>query len=61
LVVWNDRSQAEEYEAWEYSEGKSQPTRVPVEGTDTSDVPEDAVKVTAKRRIFNPDYDETIE
>jgi hypothetical protein len=53
--------QMEDYEAWQYSKGSGEPTVVPVEGTEPGDVPEDAVKVTAKRRIFNPDYDDTIE
>ena len=53
--------QMEEYEAWKYPKGNGEPTVVPVEGTEPGDIPEDAVKVTAKRRIFNPDYDDTIE
>jgi hypothetical protein len=58
-----NRYQMEEYEAWTWSEEGStrEPRVVDVNDIDESEVPENAVKITTKRRMLNPQYDPTKE
>jgi hypothetical protein len=58
-----NRYQMEEFEAWTWrEEGKThEPRVVDVNDIDESEVPENAVKITAKRRVLNPQYDPSRE